>query len=306
MLTFTLGKLLRAVTVLLGVSFLTFMMGHASGDPVLLLVRGDATAEQKAQLRHSLGLDRPVLEQYATYVDHALHGDLGISYRQRVDVAQLIRLRLPSSLELAVAAFTVAMLLGFALGIAAALEQGRLVDHAVAGLSIVGQVVPGFWLGLMLVLLFAVRWQVLPVSGSGDLAHLILPAATLALPTLGRMARLVRTGMLEVLGSDYIRTAWAKGLTGRQVLFGHAIKNALLPLVTQAGLEFGDMVGSAFIIENVFAWPGLGRMAVNGVLQRDFLVVQGCVLVTAVGFVIINLGVDLLYAWIDPRVRGRA
>jgi ABC-type dipeptide/oligopeptide/nickel transport system permease component len=306
MLTFTLGKLLRAVTVLLGVSFLTFMMGHASGDPVLLLVRGDATAEQKAQLRHSLGLDRPVLEQYATYVDHALHGDLGISYRQRVDVAQLIRLRLPSSLELAVAAFTVAMLLGFALGIAAALEQGRLVDHAVAGLSIVGQVVPGFWLGLMLVLLFAVRWQVLPVSGSGDLAHLILPAATLALPTLGRMARLVRTGMLEVLGSDYIRTAWAKGLTRRQVLFGHAIKNALLPLVTQAGLEFGDMVGSAFIIENVFAWPGLGRMAVNGVLQRDFLVVQGCVLVTAVGFVIINLGVDLLYAWIDPRVRGRA
>jgi ABC-type dipeptide/oligopeptide/nickel transport system permease component len=306
MLTFAIGKLARAITVLLGVSFLTFMMGHASGDPVLLLVRGDATAEQKAELRHSLGLDRPVLEQYAAYVDHALHGDLGISYRQRVDVAQLIRLRLPSSLELAAAAFALAMLLGFVLGIVSALHQGRLIDHAVAGLSIVGQVVPGFWLGLMLVLLFAVHWQILPVSGSGDLAHLILPAITLALPTLGRMARLVRTGMLEVLGSDYIRTAWAKGLSGRQVLLGHAVKNALLPLVTQAGLEFGDMVGSAFIIESVFAWPGLGRMAVNGVLQRDFLVVQGCVLVTAVGFVAINLGVDLLYAWIDPRVRGRS
>jgi peptide/nickel transport system permease protein len=223
-----------------------------------------------------------------------------------VNVGQLIRLRLPSSLELAAAAFTLAMLLGFVLGIASALHQGRTLDHAVAGLAIVGQVVPGFWLGLMLVLLFAVHWQILPVSGSGDLAHLILPASTLALPTLGRMARLVRSGMLEVLGSDYIRTAWAKGLTWPQVLLGHAVKNALLPLVTQAGLEFGDMVGSAFIIESVFAWPGLGRMAVNGVLQRDFLVVQGCVLVTAAGFVVINLAVDLLYAWIDPRVRGRS
>jgi len=306
MLTFAVGKLLRALTVLLGVSFLTFIIGHMSGDPVLLLVRGDATEQQKAELRHYLGLDRPVLEQYATYVGNALHGDLGISYRQRVNVGQLIRLRLPYSLELAAAAFTLAIVLGFALGIASALHQGRLVDHAVAGVAIVGQVVPGFWLGLMLVLLFAVRWQLLPVSGAGDFAHLILPATTLALPTLGRMARLVRTGMLEVLSSDYIRTAWAKGLTTRQVLLGHAIKNASLPLVTQAGLEFGDMVGSAFIIESVFAWPGLGRMAVNGVLQRDFLVVQGCVLVTAVGFVLINLGVDMLYAWIDPRVRGRA
>jgi len=306
MFSFAIGKLLRAATVLLGVSFLTFIIGHASGDPVLLMVRGDATAQQKADLRHSLGLDRPVLEQYASYVGNALRGDLGISYRQRVAVGQLIRLRLPNSLELAGAAFATAILLGFALGILAALNRDRVVDHAVAGLSILGQVVPGFWLGLMLVLLFAVHWRIFPVSGSGDLAHLVLPAITLALPTLGRMARLVRAGMLEVLNSDYIRTARAKGLTERQVLLGHAAKNALLPLVTQAGLEFGDMVGSAFIIETVFAWPGIGRMVVNAVLQRDFLVVQGCVLVTAAGFVVINLTVDLLYAWIDPRVRGRA
>jgi peptide/nickel transport system permease protein len=257
-------------------------------------------------LRHSLGLDRPVLAQYASYVGNALRGDLGISYRQRIAVVQLIRLRLPNSLELAGAAFTTAILLGFGLGILAALNRDRVVDHAVAGLSILGQVVPGFWLGLMLVLLFAVHWRIFPVSGSGDLAHLVLPAITLALPTLGRMARLVRAGMLEVLNSDYIRTARAKGLNERQVLLGHAAKNALLPLVTQAGLEFGDMVGSAFIIETVFAWPGIGRMVVNAVLQRDFLVVQGCVLVTAAGFVVINLTVDLLYAWIDPRVRGRS
>jgi ABC-type dipeptide/oligopeptide/nickel transport system permease component len=305
MLSLTLGKLIRALTVLLGVSFLTFIIGHSSGDPVRLIARGDATEEQRAQLRHSLGLDRPVLEQYRVYVGNALHGDLGVSYRQHVDVSRLIALRLPNSLELAGAAFVLAMGIGFALGILCVIYRDGILDNAIAGLSVLAQVVPGFWLGLMLVLLFAVHWRVLPVSGSGDLTHLILPAVTLALPTLGRMTRLVRGGMLEVLKSDYIRTARAKGLSERQVLLGHAAKNALLPLVTQAGLELGDLVGSAFIIETVFAWPGLGRMAVNAVQQRDFLVVQGCVLVIAAGFVLINLTVDLLYAVIDPRVRGQ-
>jgi len=306
MLRFTLAKLTRTVSVLLGVSFLTFMIGHASGDPVLLMVRGDATAQQRADLRHALGLDRPVLEQYVTYLAHAVQGDLGSSYRQRVSVSSLIALRLPNSLELAGTAFAIAISLGFALGVVAALNRGRLADHVIAGVAVSGQVVPGFWLGLMLVLLFAVHWPLLPVSGYGDLAHLVLPAITLALPPLGRMARLVRAGMLEVLGSDFIRTARAKGLTERQVLLRHAMKNGLLPLLTQAGLELGDMVGSAFIIETVFAWPGIGRLTVNAVQQRDFLVVQGCVLVTAIGFVLINLLVDLLYAAVDPRVRARA
>jgi peptide/nickel transport system permease protein len=306
MLRFTLGRLARTLGVLLGVSFLTFMVGHASGDPVLLIVRGDATVQQKADLRHSLGLDRPVLAQYITYLSHAARGDLGISYRQRVSVSSLIAQRVPNSLELSCTAFAAAISLGFALGVLAALNRGRLADHAIAGFCVIGQVVPGFWLGLMLVLLFAVHWPLLPVSGYGDVAHLILPAITLALPTLGRMARLVRAGMLEVLSSDFIRTARAKGLPERQVLLHHATKNALLPLITQAGLELGDMVGSAFIIESVFAWPGIGRLTVNAVQQRDFLVVQGCVLVIAVGFVVINLLVDLLYAAIDPRVRAHA
>ena len=305
MLSFTLGKLIRALTVLLGVSFLTFIIGHSSGDPVRLIARGDATEEQRAQLRHSLGLDRPLLEQYRIYVGNALHGDLGVSYRQHVDVSRLIALRLPNSLELAGTAFVLAMSIGFALGILCVIYRDSVLDNVIAGLSVLAQVVPGFWLGLVLVLLFAVHWRVLPVSGSGDLTHLILPAVTLALPTLGRMTRLVRGGMLEVLQSDYIRTARAKGLSERQVLLGHAAKNALLPLVTQAGLELGALVGSAFIIETVFAWPGLGRMAINAVQQRDFLVVQGCVLVIAAGFVLINLTVDLLYALIDPRVRAQ-
>jgi ABC-type dipeptide/oligopeptide/nickel transport system permease component len=306
MLRFALTRLARTIGVLLGVSLLTFLIGHASGDPVLLIVRGDATAEQKAQLRHSLGLDRPVLAQYTSYVAHAVEGDLGISYRQRVSVASLIKLRLPNSLELAGTAFVAAVTFGFLLGALAALQRGGLVDHAVAALAVLGQVVPGFWLGLLLVLVFAVHWPLLPVSGYGDLRHLILPAVTLALPTLGRMARLVRSAMLEVLGSDFIRTARAKGLRESQVLLRHATRNALLPVITQAGLELGDMVGSAFIVESVFAWPGIGRMTVNAVLQRDFLVVQGCVLVTATAFVLINLLVDLLYAAIDPRVRVRA
>jgi peptide/nickel transport system permease protein len=305
MVAFFFGKLFRAVTVLLGVSFLTFVIGHASGDPVRLLARGDATAEQKVELRHSLGLDRPVIEQYRIYVGHVLRGDLGVSYRQHMEVSRLIALRLPSSLELAGTAFLLAMSIGTALGVLCVIYRNSVLDHAVAGVSVLAQVVPGFWLGLVLVLLFAVRWRVLPVSGSGGLTYLILPAITLALPTLGRMARLVRGGMLEVLQSDYIRTARAKGLSEREVLLGHAAKNALLPVLTQAGLELGDMVGSAFIIETVFAWPGLGRMTVNAVQQRDFLVVQGCVLVIAAAFVLINLAVDLLYAVVDPRVRGQ-
>jgi ABC-type dipeptide/oligopeptide/nickel transport system permease component len=302
---FALGKLVRALTVLLGVSFLTFAIGHLTGDPVRLIARENATVAQKEALRRDLGLDQPVLVQYATYIAKAVQGDFGISYRQRIGVGQLILLRLPYSLELAGTAFAAALLLCFPLGIAAAWWRDRWPDFVIAVVSLFGQVVPGFWLGLMLVVLFAVKWQVLPVSGAGGLAHLVLPALTLTLPTLGRMTRLVRAGMIEVLGSDYIRTARAKGLREHQVLLGHAVKNAAIPLITQAGLELGDMVGSAFIIETVFAWPGLGRMAVNGVEQRDFLVVQGCVLVTAIGFVLINLAVDLLYAVLDPRVRAR-
>lgn len=305
MLSFTLARLFRALTVLLGVSFLTFIVGHASGDPVRLIARGDATEQQKAQLRHSLGLDKPVLEQYRVYVTHAVRGDLGASYRQHVNVTQLIALRLPSSLELAGTAWVLALAGAFVLGLACVIYRDTILDHLVAAFAVLAQVVPGFWLGLVLVLLFAVHWRILPVSGSGDVTHLILPAVTLAIPTLGRMTRLMRAGMLEVLQSDYIRTARAKGLTDRQVLLGHAVRNALLPWVTQAGLELGDLVGSSFIIETVFAWPGLGRMTVNAVQQRDFLVVQGAVLTIATGFVLINLALDLLYAAIDPRVRGR-
>jgi ABC-type dipeptide/oligopeptide/nickel transport system permease component len=264
-------RLVRALLVLLAVSFLTFIIGHESGDPVLLLARGDATAAQKQQLRHGLGLDRPVLAQYGSYLGNALHGDLGDSYRQHLPVTRLIALRLPASLLLAATAFVIAMALALLSGLLCVVYRNGVLDKALAGLAVLAQVVPGFWLGLVLVLIFAV--------------HL---------------------GLLPVLGSDYIRTARAKGLRERDVLLHHALKNALLPLVTQAGLELGDMVGNAFIIEIVFAWPGIGRMTVEAIQQRDFLVAQGCVLVIGTGFVLINLAVDLVYTAIDPRVRARA
>lgn len=299
------SRLPRAFLVLLAVSFLTFIIGHLSGDPVMLLARGDATAAQKQELRHSLGLDRPVMAQYVTYLRNALHGDLGESYRQHLPVTRLIALRLPASLGLATTAFALAMSLALLSGLLCVIYRDSPLDKAVAGLAVLSQVVPGFWLGLVLVLIFAVHLGVLPVSGGGDLEHLILPAITLALPTFGRMSRMVRAGMLDALNSDYIRTARAKGLRERNVLLHHALKNALLPLITQAGLELGDMVGNAFIIEIVFAWPGIGRMTVESIQQRDFLVAQGCVLIIGTGFVLINLAVDLLYAAIDPRVRGQ-
>ena len=306
MLSAVTNRLARAFLVLLAVSFLTFIIGHDSGDPVLLLARGDATAAQKQELRHSLGLDRPVMAQYRSYLENALQGNLGESYRQHLPVTRLIALRLPASLLLAATAFVLAMALALLSGMLCVVYRDGMLDKALAGLAVLGQVVPGFWLGLVLVLIFAVHLRLLPVSGAGGIQHLILPALTLALPTFGRMSRLVRAGILDVLGADYIRTARAKGLPERDVLLGHALKNALLPLVTQAGLELGDMVGNAFIIEIVFAWPGIGRMTVEAIQQRDFLVAQGCVLVIGTGFVLINLGVDLVYAAIDPRVRARA
>jgi len=299
------SRLSRALLVLLAVSFLTFIIGHESGDPVMLLARGDATAVQKQDLRHSLGLDRPVMAQYGTYLRNALHGDLGESYRQHLPVTRLIALRLPASLGLATTAFVLAMSLALLSGLLCVIYRHSMLDKAVAGLAVLSQVVPGFWLGLILVLIFAVHLGLLPVSGAGDFEHLILPAITLALPTFGRMSRMIRAGILDALNSDYIRTARAKGLPERDVLLHHALKNALLPLITQAGLELGDMVGNAFIIEIVFAWPGIGRMTVESIQQRDFLVAQGCVLIIGTGFVLINLAVDLVYAAIDPRVRAR-
>ena len=291
--------------MLLGVSFVTFITAHATGDPVDLMVPDSTPQDERDALRVHLGLDRPVPAQFATFLARALQGDLGYSFVQKVAVSDLVVERMPATLQLALTAFVLSLLLALPMGVFIALRRNTISDLVVTTLAIVGQAAPNFWLGLMLVILFAVELKLLPVSGYGGVEYLVLPAVTLALQSTARITRLVRSGMLEVLGSEYVRTARAKGLLERTVLWVHAFRNAMIPVVTLAGLELAELVSGAFITETIFAWPGLGRLAINAVYQRDFPVIQGVVLVAAAGFVLINLLVDLLYSWIDPRVSLR-
>ncbi len=281
------------------------MVAQTTGDPVTLLVPANATEAARAQLRTHLGLDRPLPVQYGLFLLHAVQGDFGTSFVYRQPVSSLVAGRLGATFELALAAFAIALLLGVGLGMAAALHRGGGVDLAVTGFSMVGLAVPPFWLGLMLIVVFAVRLRLLPVSGSEGAASVVLPAVTLSLQSAARLARLLRSSMVEALAADHIRAARARGLTWRRVLWVHALRNALIPLVTMAGLELGDLISSAVVVEAIFAWPGLGRLAVTAVAQRDFPLLQGAVLVVAVCFVSINLVVDWLYTRIDPRVRLR-
>ncbi len=303
MIFFLTKRFLQAVLVLIGVSFSTFIVAHLTGDPVELMARENASLEDKQALREFLGLDRPLAEQYLTFVGKAVQGDLGYSFVQRASVTELIAERLPATLELAAAGFLLALLISVPLGIIIALKRNTVWDVVVTALAMVGQAAPGFWIGLMLVVLFAVELKWLPVSGYGGPMYLILPAITLALQSAARLTRLVRASMLEVLNADYIRTARSKGLRERTVLFIHAFRSAMIPVVTMAGLELAELVSGAFITETIFAWPGVGRLAVNAVYQRDFPLIQGVVLLAAVFFVLINFLVDVLYVVIDPRVK---
>ena len=303
MIFFLIKRFLQAVLVLVGVSFLTFIVAHLTGDPVELMARENASLEDKQALREFLGLDRPLAEQYLTFIGKAVQGDLGYSFVQRASVTELIAERLPATLELAAAGFLLALLISVPLGIIIALKRNTVWDVVVTALAMVGQAAPGFWIGLMLVVLFAVELKWLPVSGYGGPMYLILPAITLALQSAARLTRLVRASMLEVLNADFIRTARSKGLRERTVLFIHAFRSAMIPVVTMAGLELAELVSGAFITETIFAWPGVGRLAVNAVYQRDFPLIQGVVLLAAVFFVLINFLVDVLYVVIDPRVK---
>jgi ABC-type dipeptide/oligopeptide/nickel transport system permease component len=303
MFSFLCKRLMLALLVVLGVSLATFMVGHATGDPVELMARENASLEDKQQLRAYLGLDRPLIEQYLSFVAKAARGDLGFSFVQHTQVSDLILERLPATLELAAVGFVLALLIALPLGVIIALKRNSFTDYLVSGLALVGQASPGFWIGLMLVALFAVELRWLPVSGSGTAAHCVLPAVTLALQSAARLTRLVRASMINVLNADYVRTARAKGLRERTVLVVHSLRGALIPVVTMAGLELAELVSGAFITETIFAWPGVGRLAVTAVFQRDFPLIQGVVLLAAVFFVFINFMVDVLYVLIDPRVK---
>lgn len=300
----SLRRLLQALAVLLGVSIATFAVSHATGDPATLLLQAGASEAARAQLRAHLGLDQPVVVQYLLFLRHAVAGDFGQSFLYRQSVTSLVLDRLPATLLLAGTAFAIALLAGIPLGVIAA-ARGGPASALLQLFSMVGLAVPSFWLGLMLVLTVAVGLRLLPVDGYGGVSHLVLPALTLSLQSIARLSRLVASGMGGVLGRDYIRTARAKGLLERRVVWVHALRNVLVPVVTMAGLELGDLISSAVVVEVVFAWPGIGRLAVTALSQRDFPLLQGTVFIAGLGFVLINLAADLACSRIDPRINLR-
>ena len=287
-------------------SVVVFALVHLSGDPVLLMVSPDAPPDVVATMRQALGFDRPLYEQFARYLGNAAHGDLGMSLRMNRPVISLILERLPATLKLTLAALALAVLVAVPAGIASAVKRGTVVDRLAMAGAVAGQAVPIFWLALLLIALFGVRLRWLPVYGSGSLAHFVLPAVSLSTIIMGRLARLVRSSMLEVLGQDYVRTARAKGLSESRVLAVHALKNASVPIVTLLGLQFAQLLGGAVVTETIFAWPGIGRLVVEAIFNRDFPVVQGVVLVVSLIFVAVNVLVDLSYAALDPRIRTEA
>jgi peptide/nickel transport system permease protein len=292
--------------VAVGVSLVVFALVHLSGDPVLLMVSSDAPPDVVATTRHALGFDRPLREQFADYVTRAARGDLGVSLRSSLPVATLIQQRLPATVELTLAALLIAVVVAIPAGIVSAVKRGSALDRLAMVGAVAGQAVPIFWLALLLIAFFGVYLRWLPVFGRGSLAHLVLPAVSLSTVILGRLARLVRSSMLEVLGQDYVRTARAKGVSEVRVLAGHALKNAAIPIVTLLGLQFAQLLGGAVVTETIFAWPGIGRLVVEAIFNRDFPVVQGVVLVVSLIFVAVNLLVDLAYAALDPRIRTEA
>jgi peptide/nickel transport system permease protein len=306
MAQYVIRRLWQSVFVVFGVVTVVFFVLQLTGDPVRIMLGETASEEDIQNVRTRMGLDRPIHEQYVSFLVKAVQGDFGESIRQRGQPAMgIVMSRYPATLRLAFMALALSVVLAMIFGVVSAVRRYSLADNVVMFLALIGQSVPNFWLGIMLILIMAVQLGWFPSQGFGDgnLKYLILPTITLAAPGLARLTRLVRSGMLEIMSQDYVRTARAKGLQDRQVIFGHALKNAAIPLVTVIGLDMGALLGGAVVTEQIFAWPGVGLEVIMAINGRDFPVVQAAVFVVAVSFVLINLIVDLLYTWLDPRVR---
>ncbi len=304
MLSFLLRRVVMMIPVWFAILTLVFLMrALVPGDPVEIMFFGRASSPEVVEnMRSQLGLDQPLYRQYVTYLGNVMQGDLGESITTKRPVTDEIRDRYPETLKLAVASLAVSIAIGLAAGVLAALYKDSLVDTLAMAFSVAGLSMPAFWFGLLMIYLFSVRLGWFTVVPDGSLKSLVLPALTLGLIASSIIARLVRSAMLEVLGQDYIRTARSKGLRESRVMSNHAIRNALLPIVTIVGLQFGGLLSGAFIIEAVFAWHGIGELGVQAFAKRDFPLIQGIVLVVASSYVLVNLLVDVLYAILDPRV----
>ena len=300
-------RIFMLIPILLGVATIVFaLMFIVPGDPARLLMGQHGDEKTLAAIRHEMGLDKPVYVQYIRFIGKILKGDLGLSYRQKRPVAEIIWERFPATAKLAVASIILAVIVGITAGIIAAVFRNTVLDWLIMLFSLSGISMPVFWLGMMLILVFASGLGWFPVGGygrSGDLRHLFLPALTLASISTGYIARMMRSTMLEIIRKDYIRTARAKGLSEKTVILRHALRNAFIPVITIIGINFASLLGGAVATETVFAWPGLGRATVDAIRMRDVPVVEGCVIFLAFIFVIVNLLVDLSYAWLDPRIR---
>jgi len=290
--------------VVLGVVTLVFALLHlVPGDPVEAMLGETAMPAQREELRHALGLDRPLWVQYLRFLGGLAHGDLGTSIRRSMPVSALLVQRYPATFQLTLASMLVATLVAIPLGVLAALRARTWIDHGSSAAALLGVSIPNFWLGPMLILLFSIRLDWLPVSGREGLASLILPATTLGLGLAAILTRMTRSSLLETLGEDYIRTARAKGVSPTVVVWKHAMRNALVPIVTLLALQFGALLAGSVITETIFSWPGVGKLLLEGIRARDYPVVQGVVLSVALTYVAVNLLTDLLYAWVNPSIR---
>ena len=297
------GRLATAVLVILGVSVVSFFLTFLTGDPAEIMLPPGATAVQIEKFRAEWGFADPLPVQYWRFLKRAIHGDFGISLRHGQSSLPLIAARLPATLQLTVTAMLLAIVLAVPLGVLAATNRGGKLDLLAMGVALLGQSVPNFWLAIMMILLFAVSWGLLPTSGRGGWAHVVMPATAIAINLMALLTRLVRTAVIEVLSEDYVRTARGKGLRELFVVARHAVPNALIPLVTVVGLQFGYILGGAVVIETIFTWPGVGLFTIQAILNRDYPVVQASVFILATSVVLLNLVVDLLYVWLDPRIR---
>ncbi len=303
MLVYVVRRLVLVVVVVWGAATLAFVLLQLSGDPLNLLLPLDATPEVRERYRAALGLDRPVIVQYGVYLWNAVQGDFGTSLRSNAPALGLVLERMPASLLLAGAGLLFAIVIGVPAGVVAALQRGKPIELGVMTFTLLGQSIPVFWLGLMLILVFGLQLRVLPISGYGTWQHLVLPTIALGTFTAAAIVRLTRNGVLQELRTDYVRTARSKGASGRRVVYAHALRNAAIPVVTVIGLQLGTLLSGAVITETIFAWPGVGRFVLIAVSQRDFPVVQASVIVFAALLAFVNLVVDLSYLLLDPRVR---
>ncbi|PSM15836.1 nickel ABC transporter permease [Nitratireductor sp. StC3] len=303
MIKYILRRVIQSIVVLFGAVVFSFLILRViPGDPAVMMLSDLATPEEIERVRQSLGVDRPIWVQFLVYLKQIFTGDFGVSYRSQTPALGLVLGYLPATFQLAAAALLITIVVSVPLGAVAAIRKGSWIDSLLSGFALVGQSVPVFWLGIMLILIFSVHLRWLPTSGQGGLQHLVLPAVTLAAAQVALVARIMRSSMLEVIRQDYIRTARAKGLSETSVVVGHALRNALAPVVTVLGLQIGNLLGGAIITETVFGWPGAGNLLVNSIGARDYPVVQAMIVISALVFVVTNLIVDIIYVILDPRV----